>query len=123
MDDDPAVARMAAVIQAGLQDPMIRAEVAGHLADEHHRRQRRLAELDQFELRGARKGTEPADQPSSEALVPEASEPLDSWPLLVLDAGVLLARCRCCGWKSPHASTPDEAWAAFEAHACEERPA
>lgn len=105
---------------------MIRAEVAGLLTAEHHRRQRRLAELayelDRFELRCARKETEPADQPSSEVLVPKASEPLDSWPLLVLDAGVLLARCRCCGWNSPHAATPEEAWAAFGAHSCDARP-
>jgi hypothetical protein len=51
-----------------------------------------------------------------------------AWPLLVQDpgltpnAGEFLTRCRWCDWNGPRASTPDEALAAFAAHACQERP-
>jgi hypothetical protein len=45
---------------------------------------------------------------------------LDGWPLLVLDAGAFLARCRWCGWASPRRSTLEAALANFGAHACEE---
>lgn len=61
--------------------------------------------------------------------LPMASEQSDAWPLLILDpgrardAGMFLARCRRCGWKSPRQPTPCAAWAAFDAHVCEERPA
>jgi hypothetical protein len=47
----------------------------------------------------------------------------DMSPLLVLDAGEFLARCRSCGWRSPRESTPGEALAVFVAHECEEQPA
>jgi hypothetical protein len=53
-------------------------------------------------------------------LVPPVSAPSYLRPLLVLDAGEFLAQCRWCGWKSTCEPTPDEAWAAFAAHACEE---
>jgi hypothetical protein len=45
-----------------------------------------------------------------------------AWPLLVLDAGTFLARCRRCGWSSPREPTPGKALAAIERHSCEERP-
>ena len=51
------------------------------------------------------------------------SERFDGWPLLVLDTGAFLTRCRWCDWKSPRQSTPGGAWAAFDAHVCEERSA
>ena len=53
-------------------------------------------------------------------LVPAASERLDTWPLLVLDAGVVLARCRWCSWVSPRESTLAEALLDFELHVCED---
>ncbi len=122
---DPALARLAAMTQAGLQDATIGAEVAALVTGGQHRRQRRPAELaaeaDQAASRCAGKETQPADRPGPGMVVPEPSERLASRPLLVLDAGVLLARCRCCGWNSPPAATPDEARAAFAAHACGEQ--
>jgi hypothetical protein len=42
-------------------------------------------------------------------------------PLLVLDAGTFLARCRRCGWSSPRESTLGKALVAIGLHACEER--
>jgi hypothetical protein len=42
------------------------------------------------------------------------------WPLLVLDAGAFLARCRRCSWKTTRESTPGAALVAFEAHSCAE---
>jgi hypothetical protein len=54
------------------------------------------------------------------SLTLSASERLDMWPLLVLDAGAFLARCRWCGWASPRQSTLEAALAAFEAHDCQE---
>jgi hypothetical protein len=56
-------------------------------------------------------------------LVPPVSAPSDVGPLLVLDACEFLAWCRWCDWKSPRQSSPDAAWAAFDTHSCEERPA
>ncbi len=52
-----------------------------------------------------------------------ASTPSDVPPLLVLDAGEFLARCRRCDWSSQGKATPGAALATFAAHACEERPA
>jgi hypothetical protein len=53
-----------------------------------------------------------------------APEQADAGPLLVLDAGAFLARCRWCGWTSPpDGSSPGAALAAFKAHAYKERPA
>jgi hypothetical protein len=52
-----------------------------------------------------------------------ASSERDMPPLLVLDAGAFLARCRWCGWTSPSESTPSGAFTAFQAHVCEEQPA
>jgi hypothetical protein len=49
------------------------------------------------------------------------SERLAVWPLLVLDAGVFLARCRWCSWTSGCQSNLDTALAAYEAHLCEGR--
>jgi hypothetical protein len=48
---------------------------------------------------------------------------LSKFPLLVLDAGEFLARCRWCDWSGPPASTPGEALVAFASHACQELPA
>jgi len=45
----------------------------------------------------------------------------DTSPLLVLDAGTFLTRCRWCSWKSTRESTPGAAMAAFEMHVCRER--
>jgi hypothetical protein len=122
---DPALARLAAMTWAGLQDPMVGTEVAALATGGQHRRQRRPAELaaeaDQFASRRARKEAQPADRPGRGVLVPKPSERLASRPLLVLDAGVLLARCRCCGWNSPPAAMAAEARAAFAAHACGEQ--
>jgi hypothetical protein len=50
-----------------------------------------------------------------------ASAPSDVWPLLVLDAGAFLTRCRWCDWKSTRESAPAAAMAAFDTHICEER--
>jgi hypothetical protein len=66
--------------------------------------------------------------PSGSFIAPSAAEiPVppqpDVRPLLVLDAGEFLTRCRRCDWKCPHVSTAGAAWAAFEAHLCKERPA
>jgi hypothetical protein len=63
------------------------------------------------------------------AEIPVASDKPSAWPLLVLDpgrtrdAGMFLARCRQCGWTSPGVWTPGAARAAFQAHACQGRPA
>jgi len=46
-----------------------------------------------------------------------------AWPLLVLDAGEFLTRCRWCDWTSPRQPTPGAALAAFDAHICKERSA
>ncbi len=122
---DPALARLAVMTRAGLQDPTIGAEVAALVAGEQHPRQRRPAELaaeaDQLASRRAREEAIPADRPSPGVVVPEVSERLDSWPLLVLDAGVLVARCRCCGWNSPPVATAAEARTVFAGHACGEQ--
>jgi hypothetical protein len=60
---------------------------------------------------------------STALLAPMAAPRTDGSPLLVLDAGAFLTRCRRCGWTSPRQATPKAAWAAFESHSCEERPA
>jgi hypothetical protein len=51
-------------------------------------------------------------------LAPATSEQPTAWPLLVLDAGTFLARCRECGWTSPAQSTLEAAVATFETHLC-----
>lgn len=40
-------------------------------------------------------------------------------PLLVLDVGEFLTRCRLCDWTSTRESTPGAALAAFGTHVCE----
>lgn len=82
----------------------------------------RLAAHDASEQGWAPKATGPADEPNPALPAPGASGRLAAWPLLILDAGAFLARCRWCGWKSTGQSSPSGAWAAFDAHACEERP-
>jgi hypothetical protein len=57
------------------------------------------------------------------SLTAAASDRLTAWPLLVLDAGAFLARCRGCGWTSPGQSALEATLAAFETHLCEERSA
>jgi hypothetical protein len=54
------------------------------------------------------------------SVAPTPSERFTAWPLLVLDAGAFLARCRRCGWTSPRQSALEAALATFEAHLCEE---
>ncbi len=50
-----------------------------------------------------------------------------AWPLLVQSPGkvpgapLFFTQCRECGWTSPRQETPGAAWAAFEAHSCQER--
>jgi hypothetical protein len=57
------------------------------------------------------------------ALALLSSKHWHAWPLLVLDAGEFLTRCRWCEWTSPGVSTAGAALAAFEAHECQGQPA
>jgi hypothetical protein len=54
------------------------------------------------------------------SLAPSAPKRLALWPLLVLDAGAFLARCRACGWASPSQPALEAALAKFETHHCVE---
>jgi transcriptional regulator with XRE-family HTH domain len=82
-----------------------------------------LVASDTSEQRWARSSIAPADEPDPALPTPGTSKRLAARPLLILDAGVFLARCRRCGWKSTGESTAGGAWAAFATHVCEERPA
>jgi hypothetical protein len=68
-------------------------------------------------------GTAPVEEPGPVALHPGASEQSTAWPLLVLDGGTFLARCRGCSRVSTGQSVLAEALAAFEIHRCGERSA
>ena len=61
-------------------------------------------------------------QGAGDAVITRASEQLDRWPLVVLDAGAFLARCRRCNWKSRRQPALEAALATFKGHSCEERP-
>ena len=119
VNDDLAVVRLAAAIHVGLQGPTIRAEGASLTGG--HQRQRRLAKLaaepDHVESRRVCEGVE---EPGPVALHPGAWERSAAWPLLVLDAGTFLARCRGCSWVSAGQSALTAALVAFQAHVCAE---
>jgi hypothetical protein len=58
--------------------------------------------------------------PTSAPLALTMLERFGTDPLLVLDVGEFLTRCRLCDWTSTRESTPDAALAAFDTHVCEQ---